>query len=142
MWADTLFASERAFFVQLAVWGALSAIVGTAVVAVLARRRTRSDLVRQFAVQTAIWGTLEVTFALLSWTQLHMRDLASASRLDRTLRVAAGLEIGLILIGVVVGAVSLGTRTDRAGGGVAIAVQGAALALLTTLFLASVSVPT
>jgi hypothetical protein len=129
MFADTLMQLERAYLERLALWGAASMLVGTAVLAVLALRRGRSLLLTQFAVQTTMWGAGVLAFGLVRLRTVALRDLASATQLDRLLWFAAGLDIGIIAVGVVLAlaSVKFGQRLGPLGASLAVVVQGAAL---------------
>lgn len=56
MFADTLLAAERGHLLRLALWGAMSVVAGSAILALLSARRVRSPLLQHFAIQTAAWG--------------------------------------------------------------------------------------
>ena len=62
-WADTLLALERLYLLKLTVWGALSVVVGTALIAVLQVRRLDSPLLGRFGLVTAAWGLVLVDIA-------------------------------------------------------------------------------
>jgi len=140
MWADTLLAAERAHVIRLLVWGGGSIVIGTAVLAWLHAGRRRSALVAHFGIQTAAWGTLEVALGALLHASLAMRDLAGATRLDRLLWFNVGLDAGYVLVGLtlLVTAWRL-RRLGLAGAGLAVVVQGIALALLDLLLAAQIS---
>jgi hypothetical protein len=143
MWADTLLAAERAHLFRLLVWGALSALTGTAVLAMLSRRIQESRLAWPFAIQTALWGTAEVVFALIQWTRLSLRDLSGAARLDRILWLQLGLAIGVATFGfaIAIAAWLMNKRLGPVGAGLAIGMHGIALAILTASLRASIGIP-
>jgi hypothetical protein len=141
MWADTLLAAERVHLLRLALWGAASLLVGTALVAMLHLRRRRSPLLEHFGIQTAVWGAVEVGAALILLRSLALRDLSGATRLDRLLWMNIGLGMGYALVGltlVVIGwrAVS---RFGLVGAGIAIVLQGAALTTIDLLLAGQIS---
>ena len=131
MWADTLLVAERAHLLRLALWGAASLLVGTALVAMIRMGRTQSPLLKHFGIQTAVWGAIELTAGLLLLRSLALRDLSGATRLDRMLWMNIGLDVGYVLVGMTL--VVIGWRAVRrlglVGAGIAIVLQGAALAV-------------
>jgi len=141
MWADTLLAAERAHLLRLALWGATNLLVGTALVAMLRVGRPRSSLIKHFGIQTAAWGAVELTVALLLLRSLALRDLSGATRLDRMLWMNIGLDVGYALVGTTL--VVVGWRVVRrlglVGAGVAVALQGIALAVLDLLLAGQIS---
>jgi hypothetical protein len=141
MWADTLLAAERAHILRLLLWGGGSALVGTGLLAWLYVGRRRSALLEQFGVQTAGWGAAELVFATLARASMAPRDLAAATRLDRLLWLELGLDGGYILVGLTLltSGWVLGRRLGMVGTGLAVVVQGAALALLHLLLAGQIS---
>jgi hypothetical protein len=141
MWADTLLAAESAHVVRLLVWGAGSILVGTALVAWLHMGQRRSALLEQFGIQTAGWGAAELAFGAMTHSSLAARDLAAATRLDRLLWLNIGLDAGYTLVGVtlLVAGWLLGRRMGLVGAGLAVVIQGAALALLHLLLAGQIS---
>jgi len=141
MWADTLLAAERTHLLRLALWGAASLLVGTALVVMLRIRQPESALVKHFGIQTAIWGAVELGAALLLMRSLALRDLSGATQLDRLLWMNIGLAVGYALVGITL--VVIGSRVVRrfglVGAGIAIVVQGAALAAMDLLLAAQIS---
>jgi hypothetical protein len=141
MWADTLQAAEHAHVLRLLLWGGGSALVGTALLAWLHTGRRRSALLEQFGLQTAAWGAAELAFAAIARSSLAPRDLASATRLDRLLWLELGLDGGYVLVGLtlLVSGWMLGRRLGMVGAGLAVVVQGVALALLHLLLAGQIS---
>jgi hypothetical protein len=141
MWADTLLAAESAHIVRLLVWGAGSVLLGTALVAWLHMGRRRSALLEHFGIQTAAWGAAELAFGALAHSSLTARDLAAATRLDRLLWLNIGLDAGYVLVGItlLVTGWMLGRRMGLIGSGLAVVVQGAALAVLHLLLAGQIS---
>ncbi len=140
MWADTLQSLERSYLLQLLAWAMASVLIGTVTLAWIKHRNWQTVLLQQFSLHTALWGVLESVLALLLLTQLSLRDLAGAIRLDRMVWLSVGLEIGLVFVGVAL--VWSGSRAQRAelvGTGGAIALQGAALATLHLALAAQLS---
>ena len=141
MWADTLLAAERAHLLRLALWGAASLLIGTAMVAVLRLGRPRSPLLEHFGIQTGAWGAVELGVALLLLPSLALRDLSGATRLDRRVWMNIGLDAGYVLVGITL--VVIGWRAVRrfglVGAGMAIVLQGAALAVLDLLLAGQIS---
>jgi hypothetical protein len=141
MWADTLQAAEHAHVLRLLLWGGGSALVGTALLAWLYMGRRRSALLEQFGLQTAAWGAAELALAGIARTSLAPRDLAGATRLDRLLWLELGLDGGYVLVGLtlLVSGWLLGRRLGMVGAGLAVVVQGVALALLHLLLAGQIS---
>ena len=141
MWADTLLAAERAHLVRLIVWGGACLFVGTALLGLLRVRGHRSALLDHFGIQTAAWGSLELALALWRLHQLELRDLAGATRLDRTLWLSIGLDLGYVMVGMtlLVFGWRLVRRVGLAGAGLAVIVQGLALALLDLVLAGQIS---
>jgi hypothetical protein len=132
MWADTLLAVERAHLIRLTVWGGASLLVGSVLLGLMRLRGHRSALLEHFGLQTTAWGAIELALALMGSRRLELRDLAGATRLDRFLWLNIGLDIGYVMVGMAL--LVLGWRMARrmglVGAGMAVVVQGSALALL------------
>ena len=141
MWADTLLAAERAHLVRLVLWGAASVIVGTALIAWLRIGRRQSALLDHLAIQTSAWGVVELVLALIAFRGLALRDLASATRLDRFLWLNVGLDVGYVLVGITLAV--MGWRTLRRpgfiGAGFGVGIQGIALATLDLVLASQIS---
>lgn len=132
MFADTLLAAERGHLLRLAMWGAMSVVAGTAVLALVMTRRPRSPLLQHFAIQTAAWGAIDLAICAAAWRGLALRDLTGAIALDRFIWFNIGLDVGYVAVGVTLAIV--GWRLTRSlalvGAGIGVVVQGIALALL------------
>ena len=141
MWADTLLVAERAHLLRLALWAAASLLTGTALVAMVHIGRTRSSLLRHFGIQTAVWGAVELGVALLLLRSLALRDVAGATRLDRILWMNIGLDVGYALVGITLAVVGWRAvrRLGLVGAGIAIVLQGAALAAIDLLLASQIS---
>jgi len=141
MWADTLYAAERAHVLRLTIWGGAGLLIGSALVATLRAGRQRSALLEHFGVQTAVWGAVELGIALVRYQSLAFRDLAAATRLDRLLWLNIGLDVGFVLTGITL--VALGWRPVRrlglVGAGIAVVLQGTALMLLDLVLAGQIS---
>ena len=137
MWSDTFLLYERAHLQRLLLWGLASAICGLALLAVTRRTRLRSPLLFHFAFQTAAWGLIDLVLAGNAWRSLALRDLQSATQLDRFLWLNVGLDAGYIAAGTVLAAAAwlLDRRAGGIGAGIAIVVQGVGLLLLDARFL-------
>jgi hypothetical protein len=141
MWADTLLAAERAHALRLLVWGGGSMLAGTALLAWLHTGRRRSALLEHFGIQTAAWGAVVLVLGLLARAMLAPRDLAGATRLDRLLWLNVGLDVGYALVGMTLAVVGwrLGRRFGLVGAGLAVVLQGIALALLDLVLAGQIS---
>jgi hypothetical protein len=141
MWADTLLAAERAHVLRLLVWGGGSALAGTALLAWLFMGRRRSTLLEHFGIQTAAWGAVVLALGAIARASLAPRDLAAATRLDRLLWLNVGLDVGYVLVGLTLVVVGwrLGRRLGLVGAGLAVVLQGIALALLDLVLAGQIS---
>ena len=101
------------------------------------RRPRRSPIVFHFAAQCVAWGVVIVAVASSSLRSLTLRDLGSATRLDRFLWLNLGLDTGYVAVGatIALSAWLLGRRYGGVGAGVAIVVQGLALAVIAARLL-------
>ena len=129
MFADTVMQLERAYLERLMLWGAASIVAGTAVLAALAVWRARSAMLSYFAWQTILWGVGSLVVGAVRWHAIPVRDLASATQLDRFLWFDAGLAAGIVALGIVLSATALklGPRQGLLGAALAVIVQGTAL---------------
>ena len=136
MFSDTLLQLERAHLARLLAWGALSVLLGTALLAARLASRRGSPLLHHFALQTAAWGAIDVVLGALAWRGLHLRDLGGALSLDRTLWLNIGLDAGYVAVGVTLAVV--GWRLTRSlalvGAGIGVVMQGLGLAVLDLVF--------
>jgi len=141
MWADTLLAIERAHLIRLSIWGGACLIVGSVLLGLLRSRRYRSSLLEHFGIQTAAWGALILAISLAGLQRLELRDLAGATRLDRFLWLNIGLDCGYVMVGITL--LVLGwlvrRRAGLVGAGLAVIVQGSALALLDLVLAGQIS---
>lgn len=141
MWADTLLAFERAHLVRLVLWGGASLLVGSALLALLRVRGHRSSLLDHFGIQVTLWGAIDLVLALVGLERLELRDLAGATRLDRFLWLNVGLDAGYVMVGLTL--LVFGWRAPQrpglVGAGLAVIVQGSALAILDLLFASQIA---
>ena len=136
MWSDTLLAAERAHVIQLILWAAASAVLGTLIVAVLTLRRTSASIIRGFAAVALLAGVLELAIAWVRWQALAMRDVSAATRLDRLTWFNAGLDVGIVAAGlaIVIFAWMQGRRLAVIGAGLGVLVQGLGLLVINLTF--------
>ena len=132
MWSDTLVLAERALVLRILVWGAFSALTGTILLLLTTIRPRATALLSHFAAQSAAWGLVEILGAVCWWRLIPQRDLAGAERLDDMLWFLAGLEAGMIGIGVALLAAgwALDRRLSLFGSGIAVLIHGLALLVL------------
>ena len=130
--ADTIMTLEQAHLNRLAGWGVASTIAGAALLLLIWRRRSLMPMPFQFALQTMLWGFIDLVIAGGGFRALALRDHAAAVSLDRMLWLFIGLDAGFAMVGVTLALAGwlTGRRMGLVGAGVAVAVQGAALALL------------
>lgn len=141
MWADTLLAAEGAHVIRLLAWGGGSVLIGTALLAWLHVGHRRSSLLQHFGIQTAVWGAVVLVIGAFARFTLSPRDLASATRLDRLLWLNIGLDIGYAVAGLTLVMVGwrFGRRLGVVGAGLAVVIQGIALALLDLVLASQIS---
>ena len=132
MWADTLLAVERAHLTRLMLWSGASLLVGGVLLGVMRARGHRSALLEHFGIQTMAWGAIELALALTGFRRVELRDLAGATRLDRFLWLNIGLDVGYVMVGMTLLLIGwrMARRMGLVGAGMAVIVQGSALALL------------
>lgn len=131
-WADSLLALERLHLLKLALWGALSIVVGSTLIAVLRARRVESPLLLHFGIQTAAWGLVDLAIVLWARPRVALRALAEAVSLDRFVWLNIGLDAGYVLVGITLALCGwkLGRRLGLVGAGIGVVVQGLALLVL------------
>lgn len=116
-------------------------LAGTALLGLMRVRDHRSVLLDHFGIQIAAWGVVELVLALRSLHRLELRDLAGATRLDRMLWLNIGLDVGYVMVGLML--LVLGWRLARRmgliGAGLAVIVQGLALAVLDLVLASQIS---
>ena len=136
MWADTLMAAERSHVIRLVLWAVTSATIGTALVAIITARRMVAPIVLGFAIQAMAWGGAELILALIRWRTLAMRDVSAATRLDRLTWFNTGLDVGIVVAGVVIAVTAWvnGRRLSGVGAGFGVLVQGLALLVINLTF--------
>lgn len=136
MWSDTLLAAERAHLIRLVIWAVTSATLGTALLALITLRRMVAPIVQWFATQALAWGLVELIVAVFSWRTLAMRDVSGATRLDRLTWLHAGLDVGIVAVGVALAVTAWihGRRLGLIGAGLGIVVQGLGLLVLNLTF--------
>ncbi len=141
MWADTILSAERQYVARTLVWAALSIVAATAVAVMLAARRLKSPILAQFALQLGGWGLVLGFFALLQWNGLHLRDLASATRLERATWARAGFDVGIVGMGAVLAGASrvFGRSLAGMGAGAGVALHGLVMLILNLQLAAAVS---
>jgi len=129
--SDHLMALEGLHLTKLTIWGGLSVLTATLILALLRRRRLESPLLQQFAYQALAWGLFDVLVAMIRRNGLALRDLTGATQLDRFVFFSIGVEVGVMLVGLTL--IIAGWRLARlalVGAGIGTVVQGLALALL------------
>ena len=136
MWSDTLLAAERSHLLRVILWAVTSATLGTILLLIITVRRVVAPVVQWFATQALVWGLLELVVAAASWRSLGMRDVSSATRLDRLTWLHIGLDAGIVGIGLTLAIVAWlqGRRLAVIGAGLGVVVQGLGLLLLNLTF--------
>lgn len=136
MWADALLGAERAHLHQLLLWGVVSVAAGLLLLLTVGRPR-RSPLIFHFSIQSLAWGAVVAVVAIAELRTIQLRDLAGATHLDRFLWLNLGLDIGYFAVGATIAFAGwlLGRRQGAIGAGIAIVVQGLALAVLAARLL-------
>lgn len=141
MWSDIILSAERQHLVRLLIWSGLSVIAATFLLTLLTIRCMQSPLLKHFAIQTILWAIVIAAVAYLGYTNLELRDLSAAARLERMAWLNVGLDAGYVGIGATLAVTGqrLGRRMAMVGAGTGIVVQGLALFLLDLQFAALVS---
>lgn len=123
---------EKLHLLKLSLWGGLSVLLGTMVLAVLRWRRSESPLLQHFAIQSAAWGAIDLLIVLWAGRGLEIRDYAGAVALDRFLWFNVGLDVGYVLVGITLAICGwrFGRKLGLVGAGLGVIVQGLALAVL------------
>jgi len=136
MWSDTLLAAERSQLIRVVIWAVTSAVLGTAMVTLIMFRRLTAPIILAFAIQTLAWGSIELIVAAVRWQAVTMRDVSSATRLDRLTWFSAGLDVGIIGVGITALVIArfYGRRLGVIGAGLGIIVQGLGLLVLDLTF--------
>lgn len=139
MWSDALLQAERFHLVRLAMWAALSVLLGATLW--LVGRRGRGPLLASFGLQLAAWGALLIAVTGAMGMGLGIRDHAGAVRLDRVTWLVVGLSAGLAVAGAAVSLVGwlLGRRLGIVGAGLAVLVHGIAVAILSLVLAGSIA---
>lgn len=138
MWSDTLLDAEKAHLLRLVLWAVASVVTGSALLALLAYRRTKAPLLQHFAIQTLAWGVVDL--AIVWWAQrgLGLRDFERAVGLEHFLWLNVGLDVGYVGVGVTLALAGwvVGRRAGAVGAGLGVVTQGLALLVLDAVFLA------
>jgi hypothetical protein len=130
--ASDLLELEKLHLLKLTIWGALSVVIGSLLIAVLRVRRTESPLLLHFGIQSAAWGGIDLLIVWWASRGLAIRDYAGAVALDRFLWFNVGLDVGYVLLGLTLAVCGwkLGRKLGLVGAGLGIIVQGLALFVL------------
>ena len=141
MWADLILRAERQHAVELLAWAALSLVMATASFVVTKGKRGQLALLGGFASQLALWAVLVGVVGAIELQQLTMRDLSSATRLERLTWARAGFDVGIVGMGAVLGGAShILARSQRGlGAAAAIIAQGLALLVIDLRLIAVIS---
>jgi len=116
--------------VELLAWAALSLVMATTSFVVTRGRRGQLALVGGFASQLAFWAVVVGVVGAIELQRLTMRDLSSATRLERLTWARAGFDVGIVGMGAVLGGVSRVLARSQRGLGAAAAIIAQGLALL------------
>ncbi|MCA0377657.1 MAG: hypothetical protein LCH84_18640 [Gemmatimonadetes bacterium] len=140
MWADTLLTLERGHLQRLLLWAAASVVIGTALLALLAARRSAAPLLRHFAIQCIAWGLVDAAIVGWAWRGLAYRDFAGVQKLLNILWLNVGLDAGYAAVGITIALLGWrwGARLGAVGAGVGVVLQGLVLALLDLRLIALV----
>jgi hypothetical protein len=130
--ASDLLDLEKLHLLKLTIWGALSIVLGSLLVAALRVRRAESPLLLHFGIQSAAWGGIDLLIVWWAWRGLAIRDYAGAVSLDRFLWFNVGLDVGYVLVGLCLAICGwkLGRKLGLVGAGLGVVVQGLALFVL------------
>lgn len=130
--ASDLLELEKLHLLKLTIWGALSVVLGSLLIATLRVRRTESPLLLHFGIQSAAWGGIDLLIVWWAARGLELRDYAGAVALDRFLWFNVGLDVGYVLVGLCLAICGwkLGRKLGLVGAGLGVVVQGLALFVL------------
>lgn len=134
-----LLVAERGHLVRLLVWAVASMVAGGVCFA-WRRRSAAPSFWLHAGIQSAAWGAVDLAIVALAWAGLSPRDLAGAIALDRFLWLNVGLDVGYAMAGATLLVVGLRApkRLGLIGAGLAVIVQGVALAVLDLLLSARI----
>jgi hypothetical protein len=149
VWSDTLQHAEQIHFLRVCFWGGLSTVAGTGLLLVALTSRRASAMILRFATVCTAFGVLELLLGGIGYRSTPLRDVASATRLDRMSWLFVGLDLGLAAVGLVlmsswywsprVDAAASKRCLSAVGAGVATLLHGLALATLQLLLIAVIS---
>lgn len=138
-WADSLLGLERLLFLKIVLWAAFAIMVGTLLL-VLGRQRERPLLLEGLGLGLIAPGAAELLLSLLARGGVGLRDLESATSLDRALWVTIGLTsawASAALFFAVRARLTGPAGSREVGVGIGIAAHGVAIALLSLQLAAS-----
>jgi hypothetical protein len=140
MWSDTLQSLERMHLLRLLMWGGMSVLTSTVLLALLTVRRIRAPLVFHFALQSLVWGAVVLAWGSAHYMNVPLREFAGASMLARRLWFGIGLDAGCVAIGATLAVCGWiwGKRLGAVGAGFGIVVQASALLLLDLLLVRAI----
>ena len=141
MWADSFLRAEQQHALLLLLWSGLSVLGGTAIALLLVAQHRASILLASFAKQLALWGLAIAVIVALERHGLRVRDVASATRVERLLWMRIGFDVGIVGMGTIltIAGRRLAPRRGAVGAGIAIAVHGMALFIVDAHFASMVS---
>jgi hypothetical protein len=149
MWSDVIQRGEQLYYLRVFFWGALSSVLGTALLVFTLTQSRGSPIIRRFAATCAILGAAELLIAIVGYRSVGLRDLSGATRLDRFAWLQLGLCIGIAGMGVAMSlagrSIAAGAGSSRektlafVGAGIAVTLHGLALATLALLLIAAIS---
>ena len=123
--------------------GAVLVMAGilSSLLALITLRRMGAPIVQWFATQTLAWGFLELLVLVWRWRSLIMRDVSAATRLDRLTWLHAGVDVGIVGIGVTLAVTAWlhSRRLSVVGAGLGVIVQGLGLLVLNLTFAAALA---
>lgn len=142
MWADAFLRAEQRHVLLLALWAGATLLGATVLALTLVAQRRASPLLARFATQLAAWGLVAALVAGLEWHGLHIRDVASATRVERLVWMRVGFDLGIVGMGGVLAVVgrTIARSPGAVGAGMAIIVHGLALFSIDVQFASSVSI--
>lgn len=141
MWADSFLRAEQHHVLSLLLWAGLTVVSATVLGVTLVAQRRASPLLARFATHLALWGLVAALVAGVEWHGLHLRDVASATRVERLMWLRIGFDLGFIGMGAMLAAAGrvIARRPGAIGAGMAIIVHGLALFAIDVQFASSVS---
>ena len=126
---------------SLLLWAGLTVLTATVLAITLAAQHRVSPLLTRFATLLAVCGLVVAIVAGIEWHGVHLRDVASATRVERLMWLRIGFDLGIVGMGSILAVAgrAIARRPAAIGAGMAIVVHGLALFAIDVQFASRVS---